>query len=182
MSAIIVVSCAPHREALRSPLFIHEVPSVVAVSNSLIGLLANTCIETTGRIAMELGYHVTLVKDATAAFSMDRMHAAHELNGPAPSAASPRYSRPCRPKSRADLPECWPRLGRSRQRRNPCDETSCGGSSRSTRSSMRRTFAENASERPVSRQCGRSRLMYRLIWSQQFFQQMVCIGGRSADR
>jgi|WetSurMetagenome_2_1015567.scaffolds.fasta_scaffold63005_3 pimeloyl-ACP methyl ester carboxylesterase len=28
------------------------------------------------------GYHVTLVKDATAAFSKDRMHAAHELNGP----------------------------------------------------------------------------------------------------
>ena len=48
----------------------------------VIGLLANTCIESTGRFAMELGYHVTLVKDATAAFSMDRMHAAHELNGP----------------------------------------------------------------------------------------------------
>jgi len=31
---------------------------------------------------MELGYHVTLVKDATAAFTMDRMHAAHVLNGP----------------------------------------------------------------------------------------------------
>ena len=48
----------------------------------VIGLLANTCIEATGRYAMELGYHVTLVKDATAAFSRDRMHAAHELNGP----------------------------------------------------------------------------------------------------
>jgi nicotinamidase-related amidase len=48
----------------------------------VIGLLANTCIEATGRFAMELGYHVTLVKDATAAFSMDRMHAAHVLNGP----------------------------------------------------------------------------------------------------
>ena len=48
----------------------------------LIGMLANTCIEATGRYAMELGYHVTLVKDATAAFSKDRMHAAHELNGP----------------------------------------------------------------------------------------------------
>ncbi len=31
---------------------------------------------------MELGYHVTLVRDATAAFSRDMMHAAHELNGP----------------------------------------------------------------------------------------------------
>jgi nicotinamidase-related amidase len=48
----------------------------------VIGLLANTCIEATARYAMELGYHVTLVKDATSAFSMDRMHAAHELNGP----------------------------------------------------------------------------------------------------
>ena len=48
----------------------------------VIGLLANTCIEGTSRFATELGYHVTLVKDATAAFSPDRMHAAHELNGP----------------------------------------------------------------------------------------------------
>ncbi len=48
----------------------------------IIGLLANTCIEATGRFASELGYHVTLVRDATAAYSMDRMHAAHELNAP----------------------------------------------------------------------------------------------------
>ncbi len=48
----------------------------------VVGLLANTCIESTSRFAMELGYHVTLVRDATAAFSKDRMHAAHELNGP----------------------------------------------------------------------------------------------------
>ncbi len=48
----------------------------------VIGLLANTCIESTGRFAMELGYHVTLVKDATAAFKREVMHAAHELNGP----------------------------------------------------------------------------------------------------
>jgi nicotinamidase-related amidase len=31
---------------------------------------------------MELGYHVTLVTDATAAFSTEMMHAAHKLNGP----------------------------------------------------------------------------------------------------
>ena len=49
----------------------------------LIGLIANTCIEATGRYAMELGYHVTLVRDATAAHTRDMMHAAHELNGPA---------------------------------------------------------------------------------------------------
>ncbi|MGO4303231.1 isochorismatase family cysteine hydrolase [Cupriavidus sp. RAF12] len=48
----------------------------------VIGLLANTCIESTSRFAMELGYHVTLVRDATAAFSKEMMHAAHELNGP----------------------------------------------------------------------------------------------------
>lgn len=48
----------------------------------LIGLLANTCIESTGRYAMELGYHVTLVRDATAAYKPEMMHAAHELNGP----------------------------------------------------------------------------------------------------
>lgn len=48
----------------------------------LVGLLANTCVETTARYAQELGYHVTLVKDATAAFQREMMHAAHELNGP----------------------------------------------------------------------------------------------------
>ena len=48
----------------------------------LVGLLANTCIESTARFAMELGYHVTLVRDATAAASREMMHAAHEINGP----------------------------------------------------------------------------------------------------
>ncbi|RAY13715.1 cysteine hydrolase [Actinomadura craniellae] len=48
----------------------------------VIGVLANTCIESTGRFAMELGHHVTLVRDATAAYSAELMHAAHELNGP----------------------------------------------------------------------------------------------------
>jgi nicotinamidase-related amidase len=48
----------------------------------VIGLLANTCIESTSRFAMELGYHVTLVRDATAAFTKEMMRAAHELNGP----------------------------------------------------------------------------------------------------
>ncbi|MDP9077660.1 MAG: cysteine hydrolase [Bacteroidota bacterium] len=48
----------------------------------LIGMLANTCIESTARFGMELGYHVTLVKDATAAVSPVAMQAAHEVNGP----------------------------------------------------------------------------------------------------
>jgi nicotinamidase-related amidase len=37
----------------------------------------------TARYAMELGYHVTPVRDATATFTHEMMHAAHELNGPA---------------------------------------------------------------------------------------------------
>jgi nicotinamidase-related amidase len=48
----------------------------------LVGMLANTCIEATARFGSELGYHVTLVRDATAAFSPEAMRAAHETNGP----------------------------------------------------------------------------------------------------
>jgi nicotinamidase-related amidase len=48
----------------------------------LVGMVANTCIESTARFGMELGYHVTLIKDATAAFDQEGMRAAHEVNGP----------------------------------------------------------------------------------------------------
>lgn len=48
----------------------------------LIGMIANTCLEATGRYGMELGYHVTLVRDATAAFSDEAMRCAHDINGP----------------------------------------------------------------------------------------------------
>lgn len=48
----------------------------------LIGLIANTCLESTGKYAVELGYHVTLVRDATAAASHDAMRCAHDINGP----------------------------------------------------------------------------------------------------
>lgn len=48
----------------------------------LVGVIANSCIESTGRFAMELGYHVTLVRDAAAAFSAEGMHAAFNVNGP----------------------------------------------------------------------------------------------------
>ena len=44
--------------------------------------MANTCIEATARCGAELGYHVTLVRDATAAFSSEAMHSAHQINGP----------------------------------------------------------------------------------------------------
>ena len=49
----------------------------------VVGFIANTCVESTGRYAMELGYHDTMVKDATAAFSKEAMHAAHVVNAPA---------------------------------------------------------------------------------------------------
>ena len=48
----------------------------------LVGFVANTCIESTARFGMELGYHVTLIKDATAAFDEEGMYAANEVNGP----------------------------------------------------------------------------------------------------
>jgi ureidoacrylate peracid hydrolase len=48
----------------------------------MIGLIANTCLEATARFAAELGYDVTVVSDATAAFSEDEMHAALDINLP----------------------------------------------------------------------------------------------------
>ncbi len=48
----------------------------------VIGLIAHTCIEATVRFAAELGYEVTVVKDATADFSDEAMHAALEISMP----------------------------------------------------------------------------------------------------
>ena len=48
----------------------------------VIGLIAHTCIEATVRFAAELGYDVTVVKDATADYSDETMHAALEINLP----------------------------------------------------------------------------------------------------
>jgi len=48
----------------------------------VIGLIANTCVESTAKYAVELGYHVTLVRDATAAASPEAMRCAHDINGP----------------------------------------------------------------------------------------------------
>jgi nicotinamidase-related amidase len=46
------------------------------------GLIAHTCVESTVRFAVELGYDVTLVKDATADYSPEFMHAALVTNLP----------------------------------------------------------------------------------------------------
>lgn len=48
----------------------------------VIGLLAHTCVEATVRCAAELGYEVTMVKDATADYSNEEMHAALDINIP----------------------------------------------------------------------------------------------------
>jgi len=48
----------------------------------VIGLIAHTCVEATVRNAAELGYEVTVVKDATADYSDDEMHAALDVNIP----------------------------------------------------------------------------------------------------
>ncbi|MGO4406599.1 isochorismatase family cysteine hydrolase [Bosea sp. RAF48] len=48
----------------------------------VIGLVAHTCIEATVRFAAELGYDVTVVKDAVADYSDEMMHAALEINMP----------------------------------------------------------------------------------------------------
>ena len=48
----------------------------------VIGLLAHTCVEATVRYAVELGYEVTVVKDATASYSDEQMHAALGVNIP----------------------------------------------------------------------------------------------------
>jgi len=46
------------------------------------GLIAHTCVEATVRYAAELGYDVTMVKDATADYSDVEMHAALDVNIP----------------------------------------------------------------------------------------------------
>ena len=48
----------------------------------VMGLIAHTCVEATVRFAAELGYDVTMVKDATADYSDKEMRAAREVNIP----------------------------------------------------------------------------------------------------
>jgi ureidoacrylate peracid hydrolase len=48
----------------------------------VVGLIAHTCVEATVRFAAELGYDVTVVRDATASYSDDHMHAALDVNIP----------------------------------------------------------------------------------------------------
>jgi ureidoacrylate peracid hydrolase len=48
----------------------------------VMGLIAHTCVESTVRFAVELGYEVTMVRDATADYSDEQMHAALDVSIP----------------------------------------------------------------------------------------------------
>jgi ureidoacrylate peracid hydrolase len=48
----------------------------------VMGLIAHTCVEATVRYAAELGYEVTMVKNATASYSDEEMHTALDINLP----------------------------------------------------------------------------------------------------
>jgi nicotinamidase-related amidase len=48
----------------------------------VVGLIAHSCVEATVRYGAELGYQMTVVKDATTSYSDDHMHAALEVNLP----------------------------------------------------------------------------------------------------
>jgi nicotinamidase-related amidase len=58
-------------------LKIHDIDHVI-----LAGMRANTCIESTARYAVELGYHTTMLTDAIGAFNMKEMQAAVEIDYP----------------------------------------------------------------------------------------------------
>lgn len=55
----------------------HNIDHVV-----IAGMKANTCIDSTSRYAVELGYHTTLVKDGVAAFTWEEIKATVETNFP----------------------------------------------------------------------------------------------------
>ena len=48
----------------------------------VIGLIAHTCIEATVRFVAEFGYEVTVLRDATADYTDEMMHAALDINLP----------------------------------------------------------------------------------------------------
>jgi nicotinamidase-related amidase len=58
-----------------------QLRQIDVVNIVLVGFIANSCLEATARFGMELGFHVTLIKDATAAFDEAGMEAAR-VNGP----------------------------------------------------------------------------------------------------
>ncbi|MFT3793336.1 isochorismatase family cysteine hydrolase [Flavobacterium sp.] len=59
-------------------LRMHDIEHIV-----LAGMRANTCIDSTARYGVELGYHVTLIKDGIAAFNWKEIEVTVETNFPA---------------------------------------------------------------------------------------------------
>ena len=57
-------------------------PAHFAAGANVIGLIAHTCVAGTVRSAAELGYQVTVVKDATASYSDEHMRAALDIAQP----------------------------------------------------------------------------------------------------
>ena len=53
----------------------HNIDHVV-----IVGMKANTCIDTTARYTVELGYHISLIKDAIAAFNWEEIKATVHVN------------------------------------------------------------------------------------------------------
>ena len=70
-------SCAFVSTELDLQLRQHGIERIV-----LAGMLANTCVELTGRYAVKLGYDVTFLKDAVGATSWEAQRAAIEVNYP----------------------------------------------------------------------------------------------------
>lgn len=58
-------------------LKMHNIDSVV-----VLGMRANTCIDSTCRYAVELGYHVTLIEDAIGSFNHEEIKATVATNFP----------------------------------------------------------------------------------------------------
>lgn len=48
----------------------------------IAGMRANTCVDSSARYAVELGYHVTLIKDGIGAFNWEEVRATVETNFP----------------------------------------------------------------------------------------------------
>ena len=81
--------CADNLTPVRRRPSLHGIHQLI-----VIGLIAHTCIEATVRYAAELGYDVTVVRDATADYSEEMMHAALDINLPNYAGAIPVRSLP----------------------------------------------------------------------------------------
>jgi nicotinamidase-related amidase len=75
----------------------------------VIGLIAHTCVEATVRFAAELGYDVTMVRDATADYSEEAMHAALDVNIPNYASAVVTTDQVVESLSALQAPQAFPR-------------------------------------------------------------------------